>query len=568
MGFHPDMAKNEHLKAAKDGLDVWGDIATFAAKGYASIPDDDFPRLRWYGIYQQKPNEGHFMWRIKLPGGRVTPQQAVELAKVADKFGRGIVDITTRQDVQFHWMTIEDFPEALDRVYNRAGLYVDFACGDTPRNVCSCTLDGMLPTEMFPLGNLVQKLSDLYKAAGKELSNLPRKFKTSISTCPLHCHQPQINDLSAFGVIREDGSRGLGVMVGGGLSSTPHFAQSLRVFVPQADVQRVIPDIWYHVCCIFRDADELRYKRKRARIKFLVADKGWQWVRDELERRLGYLLIHDESIINPRGAMHTDHVGVGDQLDPRVSPADPSATARLKYVGVPVSRGRLRAEQFAAIGELAARFAAGGVAGGLGEIRLSQKQNLVLMNIDPVGLPALLKELEQIGLPAVAPAWRRSLVSCTGGQFCNLAVVETKERSREILRHLEETVGIDVPFMLSISGCANACAQFQVADIGMTGTKVLYNGQKVDAFDILMGGQMGDVPRFGREVLEKVPSPVVHQVLERVTRAYMENRIVTIEGDKESFADFSERIDDAQFQAWAQVPPREVRAPTGADAAV
>jgi sulfite reductase beta subunit-like hemoprotein len=241
MNFDPAMSKLEHIKQEKDGLDVWNDIARYAQSGFASIPKDDLARMRWFGIYQQKPNdEGHFMWRVKLPGGRLTPAQLREIGQIALTYARGFGDITTRQDIQLHWMRIEHFPDALDRIYNKVGLYTHFACGDTPRNATSCPLDGVIKDQIVETGDLVQRISDMFKEAGKEFSNLPRKFKPSIGACPLHCHQPQINDISTFGVVRQRHGvqePGLGILVGGGLSDTPLHAQGLRVFIPQSKVQ-------------------------------------------------------------------------------------------------------------------------------------------------------------------------------------------------------------------------------------------------------------------------------------------------------------------------------------------
>jgi sulfite reductase beta subunit-like hemoprotein len=546
MHFDPKMTKNEHLKQAKDGLDTWDDIARFAKEGYSSISEEDMTRLRWYGIYEQKPNEGHFMWRIKLPGGRLTPAQLRIIGRLAQDYARGFGDITTRQDIQLHWMTIENFPDAFDRIYRQAGLYTTFACGDTPRNTTSCPLDGVLKNQIVPLGDLVQRVSDMYRDAGKELSNLPRKFKTALAACPLHCHQPQINDLASFGVVRQrDGQRGLGLVVGGGLSSEPYYAQGLRVLIPQDQLQR-IPEIYRQVALIFRDSDELRYKRKHARLKFLVAQKGWQWFRDELERRLGYALEHDESIVNPSGALHTDHMGVGEQAD------------GLYYVGVPVARGRWTAAQMIAIADLAQRFAADDRA----QIRLSQKQNALLLNIPKSNVDALRRELEQIGLPAHSLPWRQALVSCTGTQFCNLAVVETKERAAEILRYLEQQVQLDTPIMVSVTGCPNSCAQYQIADIGLTGIPVIYEGRKQDGFNLLVGGCLGDKPEFGRELLPKIPASLVPKVIVALVRGYLAHRVVDTDGEAEPFRDFVARcqLDELRQMAtiaeWTPPPAR------------
>ncbi len=562
MKFDPAMSKNEHLKREKDGLDVWDDIHRYAKSGFASIAEDDFVRMRWYGIYQQKPNEGHFMWRIKIPGGRLSTRQMRIIGQLALDYGQGFGDVTTRQDIQLHWMRIEQFPDAFDRIYKQAGLYTEFSCGDTPRNVCSCPLDGVIQNQIAPTGDLVQRLSDMFRAAGKELSNLPRKFKTSISACPLHCHQPQINDIGAFGVIHPDGRRGMGVMVGGGLSSTPHFAQGLRVFVPQEKLLEQMPAIFRAIAEIFRDADELRYKRKRARLKFLVADRGWQWFRDELQTRLGFALEHEPSITTPRGALHTDHMGTGRQVD------------GLHYVGIPIERGRWKAQQMIAVADLAERFAAPGRA----EVRLSQKQNVLLTNIPEQNVASLTRALEDAGLPPAAPLWRQNLISCTGTQFCNLAVVETKERAFGILKHLEASVELDSPIMVSVSGCPNACAQYQIADIGLTGTKAIFNGEKVDAYDMLVGGCLGDRPEFGAELLQKVPSPVVHKVIATLVQNYKAHRVIDVTTDEpETFREFASRtpLEDlkklAAIAEWSPPPPRpgkrEVQTGAAANAA-
>lgn len=538
MKFDPAMTRNEHVKQAKDGLDVWDDIQQFARAGYASIPEDDFARLRWYGFYQQKPNDGHFMWRIKIPGGRLRPHQLREIGRLANRYARGFGDITTRQDIQLHWLRVEDFPDCLDRVYYAAGLYTDFACGDTPRNITTCPLSGVLHNEIVPLGGLVQQISDLYRAGGKEFSNLPRKFKPSIAACPLHCHQPQINDIGVFGVVRPDGRRGLGVMVGGGLSSTPHFAQSLRVFVPRERIAAQMPDIFRGVAHIFRDADELRYKRKRARLKFLVADRGWAWVRDELERRVGYALEHDDAIVAPRGALHTDHMGVGEQAD------------GLRYVGVPVERGRWTGDQMLAAADLAERFAAPGRA----EIRLSQKQNFLLVNIPAEHVADLTARLRDAGLSPDAPLWRQSLVSCTGTQFCNLAVVETKQRAAEVLRFLEAEVGIDSPIMVSFTGCPHACAQYQIADIGLTGIPAIHDGKKVDGYNVLVGGCLGENAEFGVEIVPKAPATLVHRIIAALVAGYRRDRVTFDDGEVETFRAFVARHEVEQLRAYAAIP--------------
>lgn len=549
MHFQPGMSRNEHAKQQKDGLDVWNDIGTFASSGFASISADDIMRLRWFGIYRQKPNEGHFMWRIKLPGGRMTPAQLRETGLIANQYARGFGDITTRQDIQLHWMTIDNFPDAIDRIYNKVGLYTTFACGDTPRNTTSCPMNGLLRDQKVDVGDLPQIVANAYRDAGKEFSNLPRKFKTSIAACPLHCHQPQIQDVATFVVSRfVDGARqnGLGIMVGGGLSSEPMLAQSLRVFIPQERVFEQVPRIFRQTAVIFRDSDELRYKRGHARMKFLVAEKGWQWFRDELERGLGLALEHDETIVSPRGALHSDHMGVGEQSN------------GLYYVGAPVPRGRWSGEQMIAVAELAERFSAEGQ----GQIRLSQKQNLLVVHIPKDNVDALSRELDAIGLPPAAPLWRHSLVSCTGTEFCNLAVVETKDRAKQILEYLEKEVELDTPIMISVTGCPNSCAQFQIADIGLTGMPVvLPDKKKVDGYNILVGGCLGENAQFGQEIARKIPAFLLHKVIAELVRHYKANRIEDEDGEVETFRAFVARNDREQLREWCTIPEWTPEAP-------
>ena len=391
------------------------------------------------------------------------------------------------------------------------------------------------------MGDIVQKISDMYRAGGKEFSNLPRKFKGSIAACPLHCHQPQINDIGVFGVNRDkNGSveRGVAVVVGGGLSSTPHFAQGLRVFIPEAKVQEQLPEICRQITHIFEDSEECRYKRKHARFKFVVAEKGWQWVRDELERRLGYALEHDESIVDPHGALHTDHMGVGLQNN------------GLYYVGAPVERGRWTGDQMIAVADLAERFGAAGQS----QIRLSQKQNLLIVNVPKDNVDALSRQLDAIGLPPKAALWRSNLVCCTGTQFCNLAVTETKQRAQDLLKHLEKEVPeLDSSIMVSVSGCPNSCAHVQIADIGLTGTKAIYKDEKVDAFDLLLGGCLGDQKAWAKTIVPKIPAMLVQDVLVKLARNYLANRAEFEDGNPETFAAFVSRHDVGQLAAYSAI---------------
>jgi len=533
VGEPAKLNKVEAIKKAKDGLDVWEDIFRYAKTGFGSIPEEDFVRLRWFGIYQQMPNaEGHFMLRIRIPNGILRPEQLREIGKLAETYARGFGDITTRQCIQLHWLTIEALADILPRLA-KVGLVSKFACGDTPRNVVGCPLAGVSADEILDATGVVDATNQMFLDGGKEFSNFPRKFKSAISGCHLHCPQPQINDVGVFGVTRKraDGTeeRGYGIVVGGGLSTTPHMAQGLRVFLKPEQIAAVSRGVAH----VFRDFG-YREKRTRARLKFLVADWGWEKFREALEKDLGYGLEHDESIVAPVAAPHTDHMGVGRQKQ-----------AGLCYVGVSIERGRVTAEKMLKVADLAGRFGNQNA-----EIRLSNKQNLIFVNIPEGQVAGLSKELEAIGLSAKAPLWRANLVSCTGTQFCNLAIVETKERAARILKFLEETCEIDSPIMVSVTGCPNSCSQYQIADIGLMGVVCNFRGQRgTEAYNILLGGGFGANAGFGQLTLKKVPAEYVQKAIFQIVEAYKAHRT----DSDETFRAFVQRQTPEQLTKWLTI---------------
>jgi len=543
--------KVEMIKKVKDGLDVWDDIFRYAAAAdYSAIHPDDFERMKWYGIYRQRPNDGHFMVRIKIPGGQLTGFKLREIGKLANQYGRGFGDVTTRQDIQLHWFRIEYMPDFLDRIYNKLGMYQNFGCGDAPRNVCGCPLAGLAADEIVDTSEMVPAVSLMYKEGGKEFSNLPRKHKTTITGCRIHCAAPQINEIGIFGVERvRNGTieRGLGVCVGGGLRDTPHYAESLRVFL-KPDIE-LVKDVCRKLTHLYRDQDSLRQGRLRARFKFYVAEVGWRRVRDQLEEYLGYQLEHDESIVGPVGVGNDDHVGPGLQKN------------GLMYLGVPIPRGRLSGEQMIQLADLADKYCADEKR----QLNTTIKQNIIFLNVPPAKLSDLSKELADIGLPADAHPVRRSLISCTGIQFCNLSIVETKERSKRILDYLEKNVPMDEPIFVSVTGCPNSCAQYQIADIGLQGTLYTWKGQKgVEHYHMLVGGRQGVDPEFGRFITDegdkkvKVPAELVHLSIEKLIRAYQAERT-----DGEKFADWAQRQEMSRLAALVK-PPEDAEIPATA----
>jgi sulfite reductase beta subunit-like hemoprotein len=520
------MNEPERIKKEKDGLDVYEDILRYARTGYHSIHPDDMYRFRWYGLYEQKPKNGHFMLRVKIPGGELTSAQMRTLGEIAERYAHGFADITTRQNFQFHWITIEDVPDIFDRLH-RVGLTTSGACGDITRNVVGCPVAGIDPSEILNGRPYVLAVTH-YFLNNREFSDLPRKYKMSVAGCAVHCAQPEINDVGATAVRRRrlngEWEYGFHVRVGGGLSSRPHFAQKLNMFVPPeklVDVIRAITEI-------FRDFG-YRENRKRARLKFLVADWGIERFEWEVRARLDWTpepAIEWEEPFR----VYRDHVGV-----------HPQKQEGMYWVGVAVLSGRIRAEQMLASAALAEEF-------GQGVLRTTNQQNLLIPYVPAGKVDTLLRALETVNLPHTASPFRRAAVACTGNEFCNLAITETKRLIVEIVEHLERTVPLDEPIRINLNGCPNDCGQHHIGDIGLQGCLVNVGGEKVEGYDIALGGRLGRDARFVRPIWRKVPATQVKFALERLLNNYL-----ALRDPEEDFSDFVDRHTDEELASMMRV---------------
>src|SRR5579871_1213265 len=502
----------EAIKKEKDGLDVWPDILRYADEGYASIPPDDFSRMRWYGIYQQQPNVGHFMMRVKIPSGDLSAEQMRAVAEVARDYGADIADITTRQNFQFHWLTIENIPKAIARL-EAVGLTTIGACGDITRNVCGCPASGIDPEELYDTRPIIQEVTN-YFLGNKEFSDLPRKYKISISGCAIHCNQPEINDLGIQAVRRfRNGKAEIGfhVRVGGGLSTQPHFAQKLDIYVTPEQVL----DVCRAVTEIFRD-DGYRQRRNHARLKFLVADWGAEKFREVLIQHLGWT--PEPAIVwaDPQGKLQQDHLGVHRQKQ-----------GGKYWIGVSVITGRITSDQMFQAAEIAERFCEG-------DLRTTNQQNFLFPNIAEADLEAAQQALRAAGFQWDVSEFHKGAVSCTGNEFCNLAITETKARLREIVAHLESKLEWKEPIRIHLNGCPNSCGQHHIGDIGLQGCLARLNdGTQVEAYDIGLGGRLGADARFVRAISRKVPADKVKYALENLLRAYRANRTIAKEVENE-----------------------------------
>jgi sulfite reductase (ferredoxin) len=533
LGYREPLNPNERSKRDSDPLTVRQRILDiYQHTGFAGIdPADLRGRFRWYGLYTQRrpgipggrtavlePEEledEYFMLRIRIDGGALTSEQLRVIAEITTTYGRDLADITDRQNVQLHWIRIEDVPAIWEKL-EAVGLSTTEACGDTPRVMLACPLEGVAADSVLDAGPALREVVDSY-LGDPQFSNLPRKYKTSITGCARHCVNHEINDVSFVGVVGPDGNPGFDVWVGGGLSTNPMFAKRLGVFVEPHEVS----EVWSGVTSVFRDYG-YRRSRNHARLKFLMADWGPEKFREVLEKEyLGRALPDGPEA--PASPPHRDHVGVEPQHDGRFA------------VGATTKAGRTSGTALRAVADLAARL-------GDGRIRTTPQQGLVILGVAEADTDAVVADLDGLGLSVRPSVFHRGTIACTGIEFCKLAIVETKVRAETIRSELERRLpDFDTPITINVNGCPNSCARFQVADIGFKGIVTRGPDGDQEAFQVHLGGQMGADAAFGRKFRGlKVTADEAPDYAERILRGYLERRT-----DGESFAAYVARADEA-----------------------
>jgi sulfite reductase (ferredoxin) len=541
LGYREPLNKNEENKKNDDGLNVRQRIIdVYARQGFDSIdPADLRGRFRWYGLYTQRrpgidggktavlePEElddRYFMMRIRIDGGQLDNDQLRVIAYISRRYARGTADVTDRQNIQLHWIEIENVPDIWDALES-VGLSTTEACGDTPRVILGCPLAGI------DAGEVIDATPEIADIAGRYIgdpafSNLPRKYKTSISGCAAHCAVHEINDVAFVGVLNDRGEAGYDLWVGGGLSTNPMIGKRLGAFVRPGQAA----EVWAGVTSLFRDYGYRRV-RHRARIKFLVADWGPERFREVLEKEyLGYALPDGPAPAAPAGGVR-DHVGVHRQRDGRY------------YVGFAPMVGRLSADALDTIADLAARY-------GSGRVRTTAEQKMVILDVPAERTAELVAELGQAGLPATPGVFRRHTMACTGIEFCKLAIVETKQRAAGLISELEQRLpGFDVPVTINVNGCPNSCARIQTADIGLKGCLVTGpDGRQVEGFQVHLGGSLGGGDAsgsgFGRKLRGlKATAENLTDYVERVLRRFDAAR-----APGESFAAWVARADETEL---------------------
>jgi len=533
LGYREPLNVNERSKKDDDPLNVRRRIVErYQYTGFAGIdPSDLRGRFRWMGLYTQRrqgipggqtatlePEELEdelFMMRIRIDGGALTSEQLRVVAELSTTYGRDLADISDRQNVQLHWIRIEDVP-AIWAKLEAVGLSTTEACGDCPRVMLGCPLEGVAADSVLDGGPALRATVDKY-LGDPAFSNLPRKYKTSISGCSRHCVNHEINDCAFVGVVGPDGTRGFDLWVGGGLSTNPRFAERLGVFVRPEEVS----EVWAGVTSVFRDYG-YRRQRNHARLKFLMADWGPEKFREVLESEYLRRALPDGPA--PESSPpHRDHVGVEEQSD------------GLLAIGATTKAGRTSGTALRALAAVSDTYAKG-------RVRLTAQQGVVVLDVPAAAEVNVIDEMEQLGFSVRPSAFRRGTIACTGIEFCKLALIETKGRAEAIRAEMEQRLpDFDTPITINVNGCPNSCARFQVADIGFKGMVQKTADGDVESFQVHLGGQMGSEAEFGRKFRGlKVTAEEAPVYIERVLRGYLERR-----NGGEAFASYVSRADEA-----------------------
>jgi ferredoxin-nitrite reductase len=502
--------KVEKVKLERHPLEVRQAIIDTYSKDLASMSEvpGEVERLKWVGIYPQKQGGDAFMMRIKVPGGILTPPQARVIGRIAKDFANGplpnphfgnnFLDLTTRQDVQMHWIKMGDVPEIWRRL-EEVGITTVQACGDSARNVLCCPVSGLGHEEVIDAYPVAQAISD-YFTGNREYANLPRKFKMSVTGCLEDCAQAEINDIGMLPARLDDGTIGFNLRVGGGLSDGPRMASDIDVFVRPEDAVEITRGI----AQVFGELGN-RENRWTARMRYLVQELGPESFREELEKRVSVELTPagEELTKHYRG----DHVGVHTQNE-----------EGLFYVGINVPVGRMSGEQFEEAGRIAEDYR--------GEVRLATDQNLIFTGVRGERLEGLLAEPLLERYSPNPGAFERGVVACTGSEFCRFGIVETKIRALEWAREMDRRVGDpgQEAVRMHFSGCSASCAQPQIGDVGFRGETAKKDGSLVEGVDIGLGGSLGRDAAFIDWVEGAKPADEVPDALVRIVERFKEER--------------------------------------------
>jgi len=503
----------EQLKHDKPGLALLDELPLLARTSYERLDEGDVLRLQWLGLYHDKPKVGRFMLRVRLPGGAIAPHQLAELGRISVAHGRSSGELTTRQDIQLHEIELAALPEIFRRL-DAVGLSTVGACGDVVRNITGCPLAGRLPGEVFDVGPDVTALARRFSA--RVHGNLPRKHKWTVTACPAQCSAPEIHDVGLV-AMRQGPDEGYALRLGGGLSTAPRIARELGAFVPRTQVGDVLAAV------LERWSTDPRYRtsRGRSRFKFLVEDLGPEALRAHIEDRLGTRLAAASC---PAPVGRASHLGL-----------TPLARPGTYALGVPVRVGLVGGEQMIGLAALALRLDVG--------VRLTREQNVVLVDVAETAIEAARRGLVDLGLDPAAHALAGTGIACTGNPYCNFAVGSTKPRLAALLDALAARYGDALgELRVYLDGCPHACGQHWVGDLGIQGTTTKRDGVRIEAYDLLLRGQLGASARIADCVARKVPTEALDSTVFTLVDHYLAHRATG-----ETLPDFFARLDDAQI---------------------
>ncbi len=518
----------ERLKREKAPLGIRDELPALIAAGYENVAEEDVVRLQWWGLYHDKPKIGTFMLRVKVPAGQLTAAELRAIGEVSNRYGRGDGELSTRQNIQLHWLELSKLPDVFAEL-ERSGVTTAGGCGDTVRNITGCPVQGIAADELFDASPTVTAAADLFYG-NPAWANLPRKHKYSISACPDRCNAPEINCISLIGTVSE-GREGFAVLVGGGLSSVPRIARPMNVFIAKEEANEIlgaITSVW---------SEDLKYRvsRVKARLKFMVDDIGPEGIRERVEARLGRTL--DDYQLPAIEVQPSHHLGVHAQKQEGLS-----------YIGVPVHLGLISGDQMIGIAALAESFG--------GDIRLTRQQNFIVTGIPDGSLAEATAELERLGFPLDLNPVRGNSIACTGEPHCNFSVAETKTRLGALIDRLDERFGMEIAELrLHLDGCPHACAQHWVGDLGFQGTTSRdEGGVRRQAYDIFVRGSLGPEPQIGRSLFRRVPTDELDAAVEGLIAGWIEQR-----APAESFLSFTRRASDEELGRFAGLEPAKVR---------
>ena len=497
------LSELELLKASRNPLRVIDDLYKEALEGIP-LKDEYIGLLKWYGMYPHINKDGledkkYFMKRIKLVDARMNLEQLRVMGEIGQKYAQGLVDFTTRQNVQFHYIEIKDIPAIFD-LLNSVNLTSRMASGDGPRPIMTCPVTGIDEGEIYDVQNLLKEVDAYFDKNDDRFCNFPRKYKIGISGCKCHCAAHEIQDVAFTAFKTEDNEVLFDLTIGGGLSKSKQIATRANKYVKPEQVLDVA------VACaeIFRDNGN-RDNRNKARVRHLLNDWGIEKFVETIEKAIGYKLKDGLEAPVVASFENRNHFGINRQKQ-----------AGLSYVGFATNSGRVAGADFEAMYEICNKYNAGGLA-------LTATQNFIVYGVKDEVVQALADEFAALGYPYAPTPFRARLQSCTGKEFCKFGITETKEFAKKVLIELEEKFPeFTDDVTISISGCGHGCSQPQISDIGFVGAMIRHEGQRVEGYEVLLGGNLeGETKsRIARKIGVKVPSDKLVSYVSDLINAY------------------------------------------------